>query len=297
MGIRRAAQGASGGGMEWGASTVNRWRSPGPSHRRGLRSLVLWVTLLALALLWALCARPPAPQAPGSAAGASEVRREVRSAVGNVISNESLILRASQTDLVAATTSPPLPYFLSSDLTPAWPSAADLQAHPPLFPDFNLLDQAGRRVNKSTLAGKVVVANFFFTQCSSICPKLTSAMAQVRDAQRGQTGLLLLSHSVTPEWDTPPVLMAYAQANHIDGQQWRLLTGSKEQINQVAHQGYFVPRTAVADDGFIHTELLVLLDTQQRIRGVYNGSQRGEINQLLADVALLLLGADGGSNR
>jgi protein SCO1 len=139
-----------------------------------------------------------------------------------------------------------------------------------------------------------VVANFFFTHCSSMCPKLTSAMAQVRDAHRGQRKLLLLSHTVTPEWDTPPILKAYAEVNRIDGQQWRLLTGSPAQINHVAHQGYFVPRTAVADDGFIHTELFVLLDGQQRIRGVYNGSLRLEVNQLQADVGLLLA---SGSNR
>jgi protein SCO1 len=247
--------------MDRRRNSMSWWhgKTPGP-----MRGLLLWVAVLCAASAWALHTGVPSVGAHGSA--------------------------AKTPDIVS------LPYFLTNDLTPTWPSADQLREQSPAFPDFNLLDQAGRRVNKSTLAGKVVVANFFFTQCSRICPKLTSAMAQVRDAQRGHTGLLLLSHSVTPEWDTPPMLMAYAQANRIDGQQWRLLTGSNQQINQVAHQGYFVPRTAVADDGFIHTELFVLLDQQQHIRGVYNGSLRGEVNQLLADVALLL-GTGSGSKR
>ncbi len=250
--------------MVWGTNTLNARRV---KTFKVLRGLALWVAVLLLASAWALHARSRAGTGPSETAA----------------------------DTAASAVSPvsTLPFFLSSDLTPTWPSPAELQQLSRPFPEFDLLDQAGRRINKSSLAGKVVVANFFFTHCSSICPKLTSAMAQVRDAHRGQAGLLLLSHSVTPELDTPPLLLAYAQANRIDGQQWRLLTGSNQQIERVAHQGYFVPRTAVSTEGFIHTELFVLLDAQQRVRGVYNGTLRLEVNQLLADVAVLL----GGSKR
>ncbi len=191
-------------------------------------------------------------------------------------------------DASAAADTSSLPLYESSDLTPQWRSAAELALPPRPFVPFSLQDQSSRTLTPADLQGRVVVANFFFTHCSSICPKLTSAMAQVRDAYRGQSRLLLLSHSVTPEFDTPPMLQAYAQANRIDGRQWRLLTGTPEHISRVAHEGYLVPRTAVGADGIIHTELFVLLDAQQRVRGVYNGTLRLDVQQLIGDVKTLL---------
>jgi protein SCO1 len=181
-----------------------------------------------------------------------------------------------------------LPVFLDEALTPQWLSDTALNALPPSFPTFALTDQSGQPLGKADLKGRVVVANFFFTHCSSVCPSLTSAMAQVQKAYANHPGLLLLSHSVTPQFDTPPMLAAYAQANRIDGKQWRLLTGSEAQINLVAHKGYLVPRTAVGAQGFIHTELFVLLDQAQRVRGVYNASLRIEVEQLVRDVDNLL---------
>jgi protein SCO1 len=196
-------------------------------------------------------------------------------------------LRPRADSSTAADTSS-LPVYESNDLTPQWRSAAELALPPRPFVPFSLQDQSGRALTAADLRGRVVIANFFFTHCSSICPKLTSAMAQVRDAYRGQTRLLLLSHSVTPEVDTPPMLQAYARANQIDGRQWRLVTGTPEQISRVAHEGYLVPRTAVGAEGIIHTELFVLLDAQQRVRGVYNGTLRLDVQQLIGDVKTLL---------
>jgi protein SCO1 len=181
-----------------------------------------------------------------------------------------------------------LPVYESSDLTPQWRSAAELTLPPRPFVPFALQDQSGRTLTLADLQGRVVVANFFFTHCTSICPQLTSAMAQVRDAHRGQARLLLLSHSVAPEYDTPPMLQAYARANQIDGRQWRLVTGTPEHISRVAHDGYLVPRTAVGAEGIIHTELFVLLDARQRVRGIYNGTLRLDVQQLIGDVKTLL---------
>ena len=184
---------------------------------------------------------------------------------------------------------PPLPVFEAAELTPVWRSATELRGQSgSSFPDFSLTDQNGRLLARGDLQGRVVVAHFFFTHCSNICPTLISAMGRVRDAYAGHAGVMLLSHSVTPDYDTPVMLKAYAQANKIDGQQWRLLTGSNEEISRVAHGGYFVPRSAVSAQGVIHTELFVLLDEQQRVRGVYNGTLRPEMEQLIGDVKTLL---------
>jgi protein SCO1 len=197
-------------------------------------------------------------------------------------------LRPGAVDRAGVADTSSLPVFESSDLTPQWRSAAELAQRPGRFVPFALQDQSGRLLTEADLRGKVVVANFFFTHCGSLCPKLTTAMAQVRDAHRRESRLLLLSHSVTPEVDTPAMLQAYAQSNQIDGRQWRLLTGAPEQISRVAHEGYLVPRTAVGAEGVIHTELFVLLDAQQRVRGVYNGTLRMDVQQLIGDVKTLL---------
>jgi protein SCO1 len=186
-----------------------------------------------------------------------------------------------------------LPFFESSDFTPVWHADATTISRPASqFPAFSLVDQSGRSFSQADLKGRIVIANFFFTQCSSICPSLTTAMATVRDAYHNKSGsdakVMLLSHSVTPEYDSAPMLAAYARKNNIDGQQWRLLTGTNTQMKKVAHEGYKVPRTSVDDKGFIHTELFVLLDSNQRVRGVYNGTLRLEIEQLVGDVKALL---------
>jgi protein SCO1 len=197
-------------------------------------------------------------------------------------------VRTSKNGSATVAQSSSLPVFESSDLTPQWPDAAALARSPRTLAAFSLQDQEGRPLTPADLQGRVVVANFFFTHCSSLCPQLTSAMAQVRDAHLGQDRLMLLSHSVTPEYDTPPMLQAYARANRIDGRQWRLLTGTPAQISRVAHEVYLVPGTAVNAEGVIHTEMFVLMDAQQRVRGIYNGTLRLDVQQLIGDVKTLL---------
>jgi protein SCO1/2 len=180
-----------------------------------------------------------------------------------------------------------LPVYETSDLTPLWLDARQLQGRDGRFPGFELQDQAGRPLRRDDLEGRIVVANFFFVGCSTLCPRLRNAMARVRDAVRGDEQILLLSHSVTPEADSAPVLAAYARANGVDGEQWRLLTGSRESILRVAHEGYLVPRPEATRASVLHTELFVLLDQRQRVRGVYNGTLGTEIANLIEDIRVL----------
>jgi protein SCO1/2 len=180
-----------------------------------------------------------------------------------------------------------LPVFESADLVPAWRSAAELRKVPGRFPEFALQDQAGAALTRADLDGRIVVANFFFASCGTLCPRLRSAMARVREAHAGDD-VLLLSHSVTPEADTVPMLAAYARANGIDGRQWRLVTGARETVRAVMHQGYLVPVPASAPvDGIVHTELFVLLDGRQRVRGIYNGTLAIDIDHLIEDIRTL----------
>lgn len=177
--------------------------------------------------------------------------------------------------------------FIGADLTPHWLSLSELSAAPRHFPEFELLDQSGKVLQRADLEGQVVVANFFFTGCSTLCPRLRGAMARVHEAYAGAADVRLLSHSVTPELDAPRVLDAYARANGVDGQQWKLLTGERAMIERVAHEGYRVPRAAATDGAVLHTEWLVLLDAQQRVRGIYNGTLPIEVDWLIRDIQLL----------
>lgn len=156
--------------------------------------------------------------------------------------------------------------------------------------DFNLVDQFGGRFAMSDVKGRIIVADFFFTTCATICPKMTTQMERVQEAYRDENRLLLLSHSVTPEMDSVPVLAAYAELHHADPERWRFLTGDRKQIYSLARTSYF----AAMDEGdggpddFVHTENFVLVDPQRRIRGFYDGTSPEDVDRLISDIAKLI---------
>ncbi|MBS1570529.1 MAG: SCO family protein [Bacteroidetes bacterium] len=155
---------------------------------------------------------------------------------------------------------------------------------------FHLIDQDGDSVFLKDVAGKVVLADFFFTTCGSICPKMSTQMQRVQEAFKDDDRVLLLSHSVTPETDSVPVLKAYAQEYGVDHRRWRLLTGDRKQIYDLARTSYF----AALDEGdggpddFVHTENFVLVDPQGRIRGFYDGTKADEADRAMEDMRTLL---------
>ena len=180
-----------------------------------------------------------------------------------------------------------LPVYESNDLTPHWRTHAELlQAPSSAFPEFALHDQAGATFTRGTLSGHVVVANFMFTRCSQLCPLLRASMATVHAVLHDDPAVLLLSHSVTPGGDTRSELAAYAKKNRISGT-WHLLAGTADSLERVQFQGYLLPRPRTEDGPAIHSELFVLLDRHQRVRGVYNGTLRLEIEQLERDARAL----------
>ncbi len=156
--------------------------------------------------------------------------------------------------------------------------------------DFALVDQNGDSMRLADVGPRIIVADFFFTTCPTICPKMTVQMARVQEAFRSEDRLMLLSHSVTPEMDSVPVLAAYAQLHGADPQRWRLLTGDRKQIYALARKSYF----AALDEGdggpddFVHTENFVLVDPQRRLRGFYDGTSATDVDRLIGDIHKLL---------
>jgi protein SCO1/2 len=155
--------------------------------------------------------------------------------------------------------------------------------------DFDLTNQYGEQVNKKTVAGKIYVANFFFATCQSICPEMSTNLSDVQKAFEKDDSLLILSHSVNPLHDTVAVLKNYSETYHAIKHKWHLLTGDKKQIYDLAKTSYLV--NALEDDGtpegFLHSELLLLIDKKGRIRGMYDGTDKAQVQKLIADISLL----------
>jgi protein SCO1 len=154
--------------------------------------------------------------------------------------------------------------------------------------NFTMTNHHGSTTSTAEWKDKIVVTNFFFTHCPTVCPKLTRSMKKVQQAYMGDKELLLYSITVDPERDNPAKLNDYAQNMDIKGN-WNLLTEDKKKIYRLARNSFRV----VATDGdggpgdFIHSELLVLADRQKRIRGYYNGTIPSEVDQLIKDIARL----------
>jgi Uncharacterized protein SCO1/SenC/PrrC, involved in biogenesis of respiratory and photosynthetic systems len=156
------------------------------------------------------------------------------------------------------------------------------------MPAFTLTDQDNNTATLDDWNNRIVVVDFFFTHCPGICPKMTNSLKRVQDAFAADD-ILIRSFSVDPERDDPKQLQAYAGKFGIETSNWSLLTGDKKQIYKLARNGFMI----VATDGdggpndFIHSEKLVLVDKQKRIRGYYDGTSEQEVNMLIRDIKKL----------
>ncbi|HRE50735.1 MAG TPA: SCO family protein [Flavitalea sp.] len=155
--------------------------------------------------------------------------------------------------------------------------------------DFSLVNQDGRPITITDWDNKIVIADFFFTRCPSVCPKMTRSMKETQESFNGDPNLLLASFSVDPDRDSLEVLQRYSKKYKLDNSNWDLITGDKKTIYKLARNSFML----VAADGdggpedFIHSEKLVLIDKEKRIRGYYNGTDEKEITQLIRDIKKL----------
>ncbi len=185
----------------------------------------------------------------------------------------------------------PLPFYNSADFTPEWIEKSDpefSQIH--TINAFSLTNQEGERISNASLSGNVYVADFFFTICPSICPKMTSNMMRIQEAFASDQ-VKIASFSVMPWADSVAVLKNYAQVKGIDSGQWHLLTGGTEEIYELARKSFFAEKEIglnKSSDEFLHTENFILVDTEGRIRGVYNGTLPIEMARLQRDIETLL---------
>ena len=157
------------------------------------------------------------------------------------------------------------------------------------IPDFAFVDQDSQRVTQETVAGKVYVADFFFTSCPTICPKMKSQMLRVYEAYKDNPNVVILSHSIDPQHDTVAVLKDYANRLNVQTDKWHFLTGDKESIYTIAGQYLAAAQEdAEAEGGFSHSGDFYLIDQQRRIRGHYNGTLEEDVDRLIKDIPVLL---------
>ena len=154
---------------------------------------------------------------------------------------------------------------------------------------FSLTNQNGLTVTEKDYMNKIYVADFFFTTCPSIYPKMTANMVLIQENIKTDNQVLLLSFSVTPEIDSVQHLKSYAIEKGVIDSKWNLLTGNKKEIYELARKSYLAVKTD-GDGGehdMIHTENFILVDPEKRIRGFYDGTDVNAMDELLSDIKVL----------
>jgi protein SCO1 len=186
--------------------------------------------------------------------------------------------------------------------------------------DFSFINQDGKTITQRDVEDKVYVAEYFFTTCKGICPKMNANMRRVYDAFKDEPNFMILSHTCMPETDSVPILKAY-EAKMINGTlkknddgsykieydttpkplnaepvntNWNFVTGNKAALYKMARLSYGIDNgkpdtTQLIQDQFIHTQFFALVDKNRRVRGmVYDGLSGDEMEKLIVDIKGLL---------
>lgn len=165
---------------------------------------------------------------------------------------------------------------------------------------FRFANQQGDTITEADVKGKILVVEYFFATCKSICPKMNENMAKVYQAFRTNDNVLILSHTVDPKNDTVAALKAYSLRFDADPKRWMFLTGDKAALYQQARLSYKITAqektTENIDEDFIHEKYFVLVDKQGRLRGhkeeneqvsLYDGTDEKSVAQLIKDIKIL----------
>jgi protein SCO1/2 len=185
-----------------------------------------------------------------------------------------------------------LPYYNTAAFTPLWKGEKDFSIDTlHVIAPFEFMDQHHEFVTNKTLKGKIYIANFIFTQCPGICPKMTNHLMKVQESFSDNAQVMIVSHTVMPWADSVERLNEFAKLNQINYNKWRLLTGRQSELYTLARQSYFAEEVAgfTRDStDFVHTEHCLLVDREGHLRGLYNGTIELEINRMIQDIQLLL---------
>ncbi len=158
------------------------------------------------------------------------------------------------------------------------------------IPAFRFLNQDSIWVTEKDMAGKIYVADFFFTTCPTICPKMKTQLLRIYERYATNDAVRILSHSIDPEFDNVSVLRDYANKLHVAAPRWNLVTGDKKAIYTMARKSYLAVKQGKPEEQYdmVHTENFVLVDSQKQVRGFYDGTKKEEVKKLIEDIQWLL---------
>ncbi|WP_306349565.1 SCO family protein [Flavobacterium sp. '19STA2R22 D10 B1'] len=181
-----------------------------------------------------------------------------------------------------------LPIFSPSDVNPELVDSTmqHVSGNKHRIADFAFVNQNGDTITQKNYENKIYVADFFFTTCQTICPIMTDNMVKIQEQIKNNPKVMLLSHSVTPDIDSVPVLKAYALKKGVIDSKWNLVTGDKKDIYGIARKSYLAVKTENASELYdmVHTENFILVDSKRRIRGFYDGTKDEDMIKLIADI-------------
>ena len=159
-------------------------------------------------------------------------------------------------------------------------------------PRFSFSDQEGKTITEKDLQGKVYVAEYFFTTCHGICPKMNTNMKKVASDFAGEPNFRILSYTVDPETDSVGRMKHYADSMGADPRKWYFLTGRKDSLYHLARSGYLLddPKNNAINiqQQFLHTQFMALVDKGGRVRKIYDGLKKDELEEMEMDISTLL---------
>ena len=169
-------------------------------------------------------------------------------------------------------------------------SAVDTIYHS--IPEFEFLDQNGQAFGSKDLKDKIYVANFFFTSCPRICPAMQTLMKKVQDTDdfKKLNDFKLVSFTVDPDNDTSEKLKEFAERVGADEGRWYFLTGDRQKIYDLAYEGFMANtmEDETADGGFLHSDMILLIDRDKHVRGIYEGTSLKDVKRLIDEIKVLV---------
>ena len=157
---------------------------------------------------------------------------------------------------------------------------------------FSFLKQDSTMISEQQTQGKVYVVEYFFTSCRGICPKMNKNMKAIYERFKSASNFIVISHTVNPETDSLPVMRHYADSMGANSKNWWFVTGSKEALYKAARESYMLDdpknNSKNIDEQFLHTQFFTLVDRIGRVRGVYDGIKKDEVEQLIHDISELI---------
>lgn len=158
------------------------------------------------------------------------------------------------------------------------------------IPDFAFVSQYGDTVTQKALNNKVYVADFFFTTCPTICPKMKVQLKRVYEKFKGNQDVMLLSHTIDPAHDSVAVLKEFSDNLGVTGRQWLFVTGDRDKIYDIGQNSYLVTaqEDKSAPGGVVHSGAFILVDKEKHIRGIYDGTTEAGVDKLMQDIDRLL---------